>query len=205
MVVIKLVAILAAIIAYFGLLGFGPWYRQLPVQLAALAAVVVWDALRRSWRETLGLLKGTLPFIASLLFFGVIFQLARLQGRTDWLHDTLIKCVIFPSSLVFLRAILSYITYLDILALPLSMDRRFDLITVKAAFQKGGQALGRFTWYLEGYPYLAAEPGWRGALRHQAAKYASLILSLYLFLYEETEHAYLLLQNRYRHLQEGSQ
>jgi hypothetical protein len=183
---------------FFGILVFGPLYASLPAQVVGLIIAVGWHVTRTSIRETWNTVKAALPFVATLLLFGVIFQLARLQGRSDWLTDSAIKCMIFPSSLLCLRAALSYITYLDILALPLSMDRRFDLITIKAAFGMGGQALSRFSWYLDTYPYLASEP----RPRRLQQRYTSLIIAIYLYLYQETENAHLLLRNRYRHLHE---
>lgn len=201
MVVAKLGAIGALVLIFFGLLVFGPFYGSLTAQVVALLVTLIWHTWRFSLPATWGLIKSTLPFVATLLIFGAIFQMTKLEGRTDWMSDTAIKCLIFPSSLAFLRTLLSYVTYLDLLSLPISMKGRFDLVTIKSAFQKGGQALSRFSWYLDSYPYLRGD----GLLKHLGAKYASLIVSLYLYLYQETENAYLLLDNRYRHLQEGKE
>ena len=195
---IKLMGISALAAAFFGLFVFGPFYNDLWAQGALLAMVLVWNSLRSSIRGSWTLVKSTLPFILTLALFGSVFQMVQLQGRTDWLADTLVKCILFPSSLILMRVAFSYVTYLDILELPISMNLRFDLITIKSAFQKGGQSLRRFSWYLDTYPYLAT--GTR--IQRFATKYASLIVSLYLYLYHETENAYLLLQNRYHHLQE---
>ena len=70
------------------------------------------------------------------------------------------------------------------------------MITIKSVFDKGGRYLSRFAWYLDTYPYLHSDRTLERALQ----KYASLIVALYLYLYEETENAGLLLRNRYRHL-----
>lgn len=195
---IKLLAIAALLAAFLGLFVFGPFYQHLWVQLGVFVAAMAWNSIRSSLKDTFALLRSTLPFMATLLLFGLIFQVVRLQGREDWLYDSALKCLLFPSSVVYLRVLLSYVTYLDILGLPISMHRRFQLITAKAAFQKGAKYLGRFSWYLDTYPYLRSDRAMKRALM----KYASLIISLYLYLYEETENAYLLLQNRYRHLKE---
>lgn len=195
---IKLGAIAALVALFFGLFVFGPWYDDLSVQALVFAAIVGFYAARYSVKELFDALRSLLPFIASLLAFGLAFQLIHLQGRSDWLYDSAVKCLIFPSSLLFLRIALSYVTYLDLLRLPISMKERFALITAKSAFQKGGKYLGRFSWYLDTYPYLHKD----GALQQRLRKYASLIVALYLYLYEETENANLLLQNRYRHLVE---
>jgi len=193
---IKLGTILAAVVAFFGLFVFGPFWDKLWVQLAVLVVILGWNSVRFSPGSTVTALKSTLPFVASLLAFGALFQVIRLQGREDWLADSLVKSMLFPSTLIFLRLLLSYITYLDILTLPISMERRFQVITIKSVFDKGGRYLSRFAWYLDTYPYLHSDRTLERALQ----KYASLIVALYLYLYEETENAGLLLRNRYRHL-----
>lgn len=186
------------ILCFFWLFVFGPFYDHLVVQLAVLAGVIGWNSLRFSLRETLSVLKFCLPFVFSLFVFGVIFHLVRLFGRQDWLPDTLIKCFVFPSSLIFLKIILSYITYLDILNLPISMQKRVALITMKSAFQKGEKILRRFSWYLDTYAILKSG----GRIKAGLKKYACLIIALYLYLYEEIENSNLLLKNRYQHLYE---
>jgi len=189
-----LITVLAGL--FFGLLVFGPFYDRPVVQAVALGGVVLWNTLRFSWRSTLALLKFCLPFVASLLVFGLAFQFLRLLGRDDWLNDTLIKCLVFPSSLIYIKILLSYITYLDILQLPISMKRRVDLITMKSAFQRGGVMLRRFSWYLGTY----TGDGEERRLRRQMKRFACLVIALYLYLYDEIESAGRLLENRYRHL-----
>jgi hypothetical protein len=181
---------------FFWLFVFGPLYSHLVAQSLALTGVLLWSHLRFGLRETLSLLKFCLPFVAFLLVFGLIFHFTRLFGREDWLADTFVKCLVFPSSLTFLKIMLSYVTYLDILRLPLSMNRRIDMITVKSAFQKGSRALKRFSWYLNTYSGLRG----RHRIRYAMTKYACLIIALYLYLYQEIENSNRLLKNRYRHL-----
>ena len=183
---------------FFWLLVFGPFYDRVSVQAAALAGVVVWNTVRFSWRGTLALLKFCFPFVASLLVFGLAFHFMRLLGRDDWLSDTLIKCLVFPSSLIYIKILLSYITYLDILQLPISMKRRVDLITMKSAFQRGGAMLRRFSWYLTTYTGHETD----GRLKRQMTRFACLIVALYLYLYDEIENSGRLLENRYHHLGE---
>ena len=196
MTMLKL-GILALMIGwFFWLFVFGPLYSHLPAQGAALAVVLIWSYLRFGRRETISLLKFCLPFVALLLVFGLIFHFTRLLGRHDWLEDTMIKCLVFPSSLTFLKIMLSYVTYLDILGLPLSMNRRIDMITVKSAFQKGSGTLKRFSWYLSTYSGLRR----RHRVRYAMTRYACLIIALYLYLYQEIENSNRLLKNRYRHL-----
>ena len=197
-VILKLGTIFIIIFAFFWLFVFGPLYDNILVQLAVFMVVMGWNVLRFSFQETLSLLKFCLPFVMSLFVFGLIFHIMKLFGRTDWLQDSLIKCLVFPSSLIFLKILLTYITYLDILNLPISMKKRIGLITMKSAFQKGEKILRRFSWYLN--TYSALQSGNR--IKSQLKKYACLIIALYLYLYEEIENSNRLLKNRYQHLYE---
>ena len=196
MTLLKLGALAGMTAVFFWLFVFGPLYSHTLWQISALAAVLIWSLLRFGGRETLSLIKFCLPFVACLLAFGLIFHFTRLLGRQDWVPDTIVKCLVFPSSLTFLKIMLSYVTYLDILRLPLSMNRRIDMITVKSAFQKGSGVLQRFSWYLNTYSGLKS----RHRIRYAMTKYACLIIALYLYLYQEIENSNRLLKNRYRHL-----
>jgi hypothetical protein len=201
MVLVKLGCLCLLILSFFWLFVFGPFYDHLAVQLAVLAGVIGWNSLRFTLRETISVLKFCLPFVLSLFVFGLIFYLIRLFGRQDWLQDSLIKCFVFPSSLIFLKILMSYITYLDILNLPISMKKRVGLITMKSAFQKGEKILRRFAWYLDTYATRKSD----GRLKSALKKYASLIIALYLYLYEEIENSNRLLKNLYQHLYEADE
>ncbi|MDJ0988199.1 MAG: hypothetical protein QNJ26_21855 [Desulfobacterales bacterium] len=200
MTMIKISSVAALIGVFFWLFVFGPYYENITIQLVVFVIVMGWHILRFSFRETMSVLKFCFPFVLSLLFFGVIFHLTHLLGRTDWLQDTLIKCFVFPSSLVFLKNMLATITYLDILNFPISMKKRINLITMKSAFQKGDKILRRFSWYLNSYAELQSS----GRVRSTLRKYACLIIALYLYLYEEIENSNRLLKNRYQHLYEAN-
>ena len=200
-VILKLGIIFIIIISFFWLFVFGPFYDSIIIQLVVFTVVMGWNVLRFSFQEAISLLKFCLPFVLSLFVFGLIFHFMQLFGRTDWLEDTLIKCFVFPSSLVFLKILLTYITYLDILNLPISMDKRIGLITMKSAFQKGEKILRRFSWYLNTYSDL--QSGSR--IKSQLQKYACLIIALYLYLYEEIENSNRLLKNKYHHIYEVNQ
>ena len=200
MVVFKLGIICTLILTFFWLFVFGPFYDHILIQIAVFLGVIGWNTLRFSIRETSSLLKFCFPFVFTLFIFGLIFHFTRLLGRQDWLEDTLIKCFVFPSSLIFLKLVLSYITYLDILNLPISMKKRVDLITIKSAFSKGERILRRFSWYLSTYSELKSGSNLKYALK----KYACLIIALYLYLYEEIENSNRLLKNRYQHLYEAN-
>jgi hypothetical protein len=196
MTLLKFGVVLALIGLFFWLFVFGPFYANLSLQLALFLFVMGWHLVRFSLRETVSVLKFCLPFVLSLFVFGLIFHFMRLFGRSDWLQDTLIKCLVFPSSLVFLKVMLATITYLDILNLPISMKKRIGLITMKSAFQKGEKIMRRFSWYLGTYSGLQSN----GRIKTVLRKYACLIIALYLYLYEEIENSNRLLKNRYQHL-----
>ena len=201
MVIFKLGVIFLFLLSFFWLFVFGPFYDNIAIQIVVFFGVMGWNSLRFSLRETLALLKFCFPFVMTLFVFGLIFHFTRLLGRQDWLQDTLIKCFIFPSSLIFLKVILTYITYLDILNLPISMKKRIDLITMKSAFQKGEKILRRFSWYLNTYSGLKSG----SKIKYTLKKYACLIIALYLYLYEEIENSNRMLKNRYQHFFEANQ
>ena len=201
MVILKLGMIFMSILSFFWLFVFGPFYDHIPIQLVVFIGVIGWNMLRFSVRETISLLKLCFPVVFSLFVFGLIFHFTRLFGRQDWLEDTLIKCLVFPSSLIFLKVILTYITYLDILNFPISMKNRVDLITIKSAFSKGEKILRRFSWYLNTYSELKSG----SKIKYTLKKYACLIIALYLYLYEEIENSNRLLRNRYQHLYEANE
>ena len=116
MIIVKLGGILVLIVLFFWLFIFGPLYDHLVVQLAVLSGAAGWHIKRFSFRETISVLKFCLPFVLSLFVFGLVFHFMRLFGRGDWLQDSLIKCLVFPSSLVFIKIMLTYITYLAVLS-----------------------------------------------------------------------------------------
>ena len=197
-VIFKLGVIFIIILSFFWLFVFGPFYDNIAIQLTVFIVVMGWNVLRFSLQETISLLKFCFPFVLSLFVFGLIFHYIQLLGRTDWLQDTLIKCAVFPSSLIFLKILLTYITYLDILNLPISMRKRIGLITMKSAFQKGEKIMRRFSWYLNTYSDLQSD----NRIKSELKKYACLIIALYLYLYEEIENSNRLLKNRYHHFYE---
>lgn len=196
MVILKLTGLALLTGLFFWLFVFGPFYDQVWVQLGVLTTILTCSVLRQGFTNTLRLVKFCLPFVLCLLVFGVVFHFLQLLGRRDWLADTLIKTMIFPSSVIFLQLVLSFISYLDLLRLPLPMNVRVDLISIKAAFQKGSRIMSRFNWYLGTYSGLKINR----KLRYHLTKYACLIIALYLYLYEEIEDSNRLLNNRYRHL-----
>ncbi len=189
-----------AVALFFGVFVFGPLYNHLAAQGVLLLAVLVFGVWRTSWRDIWGLVKFCIPFILTLLCFGMLFHINRFLGRSDWLMDSLIKTLIFPSSLIFLKALLTYITYLDILRLPIKMAMRVDLITFRAALSKGGRVMKRFRWYLAVYQQTVDKRNARWGITRLFQRYASMIIALYLYLYEEIENSKMVLENRRRFL-----
>jgi hypothetical protein len=177
---------------FFYLFVFGPFYWMLAVQGAVLIIVWIANTMRFSLRSAVASLKFCLPFVLTLLGFGLVFHWTGFMGRHDWLKDSMIKSMIFPSSLLFIKWILSFITYLDLLRLPVPMSGRVDLITFKAAMEKGGHTLERFNWYLRTDHRLSAGP-----MRSRFLKrYACLIISLFIYLYTDIEQSKAVFENR---------
>jgi hypothetical protein len=195
MILFKLGGLILALGVFFAAFVFGPWYDHLQVQAGVLVLVALASVWRTSLRQTWGLVKFCIPFVLTLLGFGLLFHWIGFLNRDDWLRDSLIKALVFPSSLIFLKMVLTFVTYLDLLRLPLSMGRRVDLITFKAALSKGGRIMARFSWYLDTYPH----PGSRNRF-WILRKYGCLIMALYLYLYEEIENSRQVMENRVRYL-----
>ena len=65
-------------------------------------------------------------------FAATLFIVAAPSGAGK---TSLVKALVFPSSLIFLKLLLTFVTYLDILRLPLTMERRVDLIGAHRARQ----------------------------------------------------------------------
>jgi hypothetical protein len=94
MVILKLAIIFIFILSFFWLFVFGPFYDHIPIQMVVFMAIIGWNILRFSVRETISVLKFCFPFVFSLFVFGLIFHFTQLLGRQDWLEDTLIKCLV---------------------------------------------------------------------------------------------------------------
>ena len=181
--------------------------------LALLVFLVTWHSLKYSLFNTYGFLKSTFPFLVTLILFGLIFHVIRLSGRSDWLADTVIKVLAYPNSVLAIKLILAYVSYTDIIQLPIETEKRISLITTKAVYDKGNTNLPRLRWHLSNYPVFKKEIeiGRKidliayiiGRIKGKIAWIACLIVSLYLLLLEEEILIKSLINNRYTHL-EGS-
>ncbi|HKK33603.1 MAG TPA: hypothetical protein VJ934_08595 [Desulfomicrobiaceae bacterium] len=196
MVTAKIIGLFASIILFFWLFVFGPWYEAATLQGVLLGLLLVWNTRKFSRADTIAAAKFLGPFVFMLVLFGAIFQFFELMGRTDWIQDSLIKGLVFPNSFLFLKIVLSYITYRDLILFPMPSELRTTLIIIKAALAKGGRALRRFKQDIEDFPHFHGKK----TIRVRLQMYGSLIIAAYMFLYYEIETITLVLANKQRHL-----
>jgi hypothetical protein len=143
------------------------------------------------------LLLSMLPFIIVLSFCGTLFYILHIHiGETDWLSDTSIKVLFFPSSVIFIQLILSFVSFYDIISLPLSDHRKRDAIVLRTLFVRGAVTMSRMKW-LSDNTFLYSQ---QGLFRGQVPQYSALILSLFVFLYRKLETLYDLIENRESHI-----
>jgi hypothetical protein len=200
MVTAKITALFSSIILFFWLFVFGPWYEAATLQAVLLCVLLIWNTRKFSRTDTIAAIKFLGPFVSMLFLFGVIFQFFELMGRTDWIRDSLIKGLVFPNSFLFLKIILSYITYRDLILFPMPAALRTNMIIIKAAMAKGGYALRRFKQDIEDSPHFHGKK----TIRIRLQMYGSLIIAAYMFLYYEIETITLVLENKQRHLRRNT-
>lgn len=194
---LKLVFLLLVIITYFYLLGFA-FYESFYWQGGALALVFILHLLKESGKSTWNLLLILMPFTVTLFIFGLFFQLIKLQGRSDWLQDSLIKVIFFPSSFIFTKLIISCFTYRDILSLPIKLKIKREIIFIQTFFRKAYRIFPRLNFYAKIHPGLQNCSG----MKKKFIILCSFPLSLYLFLVEEGEILEELYLNRLRNLED---
>lgn len=203
MVIIKLVAIAAAIVAFYAIFVFGDLFSNWLCQGLILLGFLIWNTVRFSPRNTLSSLAFVLPFCIFLVGFGLIFDLFALYGRSDWLRDSLHKSLVFPNTFYIIKILISYIDYADITRLPVRMKTRLLLVALKSSCEKGGEKLSRFKWYAEIDPLMQTRRSrW---IPLAVERYSVLMLSLYLFLYQEIQLLTEVVQNRFDHYQHGKE
>lgn len=177
---LKFIIITGLIILFFYIFGF-VIYDSLLLQVAGLLVVLAINAIKESIAATWQLLKILLPFTVTLFLFGLLFQVIHLQGRDDWLYDSLIKVVFFPASFTFTKLAISFFTYRDILGLPLKMQVKREIIFMQTFFRKAYQVIPRMEFYAGLHPGIQTRRG----LRRSFVVFCSFPLSLYLYLMEE--------------------
>ncbi len=191
---LKVLTIFGLLSAFFGLFVFGPWYGRMELQaalLAVLLAAAAWrGGLRSAWRALLFVL----PFVLSLLAFGLVFQWLELMGRTDWLHDSLLKALVFPNSFMIVKLGLEAITFRDIMGLPLRPGARRYAIVLKAVMEKCTPLLHRYRFFMDLTPHFA------GRRSGRFLRLCGVIVAAYISIYQQTEKTLELFDHRTRHL-----
>ena len=130
MATLKLLGIFGLLGAYFRFFVFGAGYEQVDLQAGLLLAFLAVSVWRNGPRGTVQAMWFILPFVLSLILFGAIFQWVGLMGRTDWIHDSLMKALVFPNSFLAVKLGLEAITFRDIVHLPLGGGGRRNAIVL---------------------------------------------------------------------------
>ncbi len=199
---LKVATIFGLLSAFFGLFVFGPWYGRMELQAALLAGLLAAAAWRGGLRSAGRSLLFVLPFVLSLLAFGAAFQWTGLMGRTDWLHDSLLKALVFPSSFLIVKLGLESITFRDILRLPLRPSARRNAIVLKAVMEKCTPLLHRYRFFMELTPHFDdapdGSPQRRRALHRRFLRLCGVIVAAYISIYQQTEKTQELLDHRTR-------
>lgn len=196
---LKVLTIFGLQTAFFGLFVFGPWYGRMELQAALLAALLAASASRGGLRAAWRALLFVLPFVLSLLAFGLAFQWAGLMGRTDWLHDSLLKALVFPNSFLAVKLGLESITFRDIVRLPLKQGLRRSAIVLKAVMEKCTPLLHRYRFFMDLTPHFGTAGGDR-SLRRSFLRLCGAIVATYISIYQQTEKTQELFDHRTRYM-----
>jgi len=188
---VKILTILLSLIVYMSFFVFSTYNANIEIQLVVLFLFLIANTLVNDIRNTYNTVLRLLPFVAFLFLFGAIFQLLHLLGRNDWMNDTTIKMLLFPNSLFVCKLAVELITLNDIYNLPISINTKSYIITIKAVLIRGKYAINRFRFLLDTYKYLQ---------RSKLKKNGSLILALFLYLEQESQNQWLVFDNRIKHL-----
>lgn len=188
---IKILTILLSLIVYMIFFVFSTYNTNIEIQLVVFLFFLIVNTLVNDIRNTYNTVLRLLPFVAFLFLFGAIFQLLHLLGRNDWMNDTTIKMLLFPNSLFVCKIAVELITLNDIYNLPISINTKSYIITIKAVLIKGKYTMNRFRFLLDTYKYLQ---------KSKFKKNGSLILALFFYLEQESQNQWLVFDNRIRHL-----
>lgn len=191
---VKILVTLLLLGAYFGLFVFGTWYGHIPAQGALLLLFLSADAWRSGLKSVPRTLRTVLPFVLALLIFGGIFQWTELMGRTDWLHDSLIKSLVFPNSFLAVKLALSGITFRDLAGLPLPPRVRRTVIVIKAVMDKSAPVLERYRFFM------SLSPHFQHRRMKRFLNICAVMVAAYISIYRQTEQTMLLYDHRRRHL-----
>jgi len=187
---VKIASIFTLIAAFFGLFVFGPWYARMDVQTGLLLVFLALNARRHGYAGTARAIGFVLPFVLSLLVFGAIFEWLELMGRTDWMHDSLLKALVFPNSFLAVKLGLESITFRDILDLPLNAGGRRGAIVLKAVMEKCTPLLHRYRFLMD------ASPHFDGRRAGVFLRLCGVIVAAYISIYQQTEKTQALFDHR---------
>lgn len=187
---LKVSAIFGALGLYFGFFVFGTLYARLDVQAALLLLFLAANTWRSGFRGSAQALWFILPFVLSLVLFGALFQWVGLLGRTDWLHDSFIKALVFPNSFLAVKLGLESITFRDIVRLPLSEGWRRSAIVLKAVMEKCTPLLHRYRFFME------LTPHFNGLRFSRFQRLCGVIVAAYISIYGQADNTQRLLDHR---------
>lgn len=194
MATLKLLGIFGALGAYFLFFVFGEGYARFDLQGALLLAFLAVSVWRNGLRGTAQAMWFILPFVLSLVLFGAIFQWIGLMGRTDWIHDSLIKALVFPNSFLAVKLGLEAITFRDIVHLPLGAGGRRNAIVVKAVMEKCAPLLHRYRFFMD------LSPHFDGRRFQGFQRLCAVIVAAYISIYGQAEKTQALFDHRTRYL-----
>jgi len=196
----KLIFLIMIIIGYFWLFGFTAYYINPIFHLTGFIIVSLYFLHCFSISEYLSALIVLLPLVLVFGVFGVGFHVFSVAGRSDWLEDTLVKVLFLPSSVLFVRSILSNLTFSDIINMKIPDKYKTDLIVFRTIVVRGSQSMSRLNWYIDN----SQMHNGRSILHNKIPKYSALILSTYITLYQKAEMLYSIINNRNLHLKRSS-
>jgi hypothetical protein len=190
MATLKLLAIFGLLGAYFVYFVFGAGYARFDLQVGLLLAFLAVSVWRNGLRGTVQAMWFILPFVLSLILFGAIFQWAELLGRTDWIHDSLIKALVFPNSFLAVKLGLEAITFRDIVRLPLGQGGRRNAIVLKAVMEKCTPLLHRYRFFMD------LSPHFDGLRWSRFKRLCAVIVAAYISIYDQAEKTQALFDHR---------
>jgi hypothetical protein len=194
---LKLVLLVLVIAGFFLVTGY-VYYDLIYLHLIILGVIIVLHILRFDLASTGQMILVLLPFTVTIFIFGVIFQIINLMGRSDWLHDSLIKVLYFPASFLFTKLIISLFTYEDVLDLPLRSGLKSDIIFVQVFVKKAFRIMPRLEFHIRIHPLIQ---GKKGILRTFLI-FCTFPLSLYIYLIDEGTILRQIYLSRLKHLEE---
>lgn len=200
MVILKIIVLAACVAAYFGFMVFGPGYHMLGLQGALLILFALLNTVQKNMADTRAIVAFCLPFVASLLAFGLFFDWFALMGRQNWLADSLIKALVFPNSLLTVKLAAGSITYKDVLTFPLPSALRRNIIITKAVMEKCSALLPRHRFFMDMTPHFAH----LSPIRRKCSAVCGTIIAAYISIYRETEKTQDLFDQRSRYLRKNS-